>query len=78
MSLQDDPDGTLHMEGVGSTGYVDINTTAAVLFVVIASCFLIMLYKLMSNWFLEVLVVLFGIGGVEVRLYSVLPRTLCA
>ncbi|XP_048320974.2 signal peptide peptidase-like 4 [Ziziphus jujuba] len=63
--LNDDPDGTLHSEGVGSSGYVDINTTAAVLFVVIASCFLIMLYKLMSLWFLEVLVVLFCIGGVE-------------
>ncbi|KAH7513113.1 hypothetical protein FEM48_Zijuj12G0162200 [Ziziphus jujuba var. spinosa] len=65
LSEWDDPDGTLHSEGVGSSGYVDINTTAAVLFVVIASCFLIMLYKLMSLWFLEVLVVLFCIGGVE-------------
>ncbi|KAF3441507.1 hypothetical protein FNV43_RR15421 [Rhamnella rubrinervis] len=63
--LKDDPDAFLHMEGVGSTGYVDINTTAAVLFVVIASCFLVMLYKLMSFWFVEILVVLFCIGGVE-------------
>ena len=41
---------------------------SAVLFVVIASCFLVMLYKLMSFWFVEVLVVLFCIGGVEVCL----------
>ncbi|XVF10583.1 hypothetical protein REPUB_Repub07fG0195000 [Reevesia pubescens] len=50
---------------VGSGGIVDINTTSAVLFVVVASCFLVMLYKLMSYWFVELLVVLFCIGGVE-------------
>ncbi|OMO79540.1 hypothetical protein CCACVL1_13596 [Corchorus capsularis] len=50
---------------VGSGGIVDINTTSAILFVVIASCFLVMLYKLMSYWFVELLVVLFCIGGVE-------------
>ncbi|GAB2291008.1 Signal peptide peptidase-like 4 [Dionaea muscipula] len=52
-------------EGNDPVGYVDISTRSAVLFVVVASCFLIMLYKFMSLWFLEVLVVLFGIGGVE-------------
>ncbi|KAK2407059.1 signal peptide peptidase [Trifolium repens] len=52
-------------ESVGSRGYVEISTTAAVLFVVLASCFLVMLYKLMSFWFLEVPVVLFCIGGIE-------------
>lgn len=46
---------------------VDINTTSAVLFVVFASCFLILIYKLMSYWFIELLVVLFCIGGAEVR-----------
>ncbi|KAM1584853.1 signal peptide peptidase-like 2 isoform X1 [Malus sylvestris] len=44
---------------------VDISTTSAVLFVVIASCFLVILYKLMSSWFVVLLVVLFCIGGVE-------------
>ncbi|EXB30879.1 Signal peptide peptidase-like 2B [Morus notabilis] len=63
--LKDASEETLNAEGSESSGYVDINTTAAVLFVVIASCFLVMLYKLMSSWFLEVLVVLFCIGGVE-------------
>lgn len=43
-----------------------MNAKAAVLFVVVASCFLFMLYKLMSSWFIEVLVVLFCIGGIEV------------
>ncbi|KAB1215343.1 Signal peptide peptidase-like 2 [Morella rubra] len=49
----------------GTSGVVDINIISAVLFVVIASCFLIILYKLMSVWFLELLVVLFCIGGIE-------------
>lgn len=53
-------------ENGGSSGYVEISTTAAILFVVLASCFLVMLYKLMSYWFIEVLVVLFCIGGIEV------------
>ncbi|GAB2232175.1 hypothetical protein Droror1_Dr00011202 [Drosera rotundifolia] len=54
--------------GIGeneSIGFVDISTKSAILFVVVASCFLIMLYKFMSYWFIEVLVVLFCIGGVE-------------
>ncbi|KAL6979572.1 Signal peptide peptidase-like 2 [Sarracenia purpurea var. burkii] len=50
---------------IGTKGVVDINTTSAVLFVVVASCFLIIIYKLMSSWFVELLVVLFAIGGAE-------------
>ncbi|XP_042471030.1 signal peptide peptidase-like 4 [Zingiber officinale] len=63
--LKDAPEELTKMETTGSNGIVDINTTSAVLFVVIASCFLILLYKLMSFWFVELLVVLFCIGGVE-------------
>ncbi|KAJ0963556.1 hypothetical protein J5N97_028678 [Dioscorea zingiberensis] len=62
--LKDAPEELLKMES-GSSGVVDINTTSALLFVVIASCFLILLYKRMSSWFVELLVVLFCIGGVE-------------
>ncbi|XP_028770406.1 signal peptide peptidase-like 4 [Neltuma alba] len=54
-----------NVENPGSTGYVEISTAAAILFVVFASCFLVMLYKLMSFWFVEVLVILFSIGGME-------------
>ncbi|KAK6260663.1 hypothetical protein SCA6_015137 [Theobroma cacao] len=68
--LKDASEQFLQAGGVGSSGFVDINTTSAILFVVIASCFLVMLYKLMSFWFVEVLVVLFCIGGVEVRVSS--------
>ncbi|MBA0732715.1 hypothetical protein Gogos_016787 [Gossypium gossypioides] len=63
--LKDASEEFLQVGAVGSSGFVDINTTSAILFVVIASCFLVMLYKLMSFWFVEVLVVLFCIGGVE-------------
>ncbi|XP_077241914.1 SIGNAL PEPTIDE PEPTIDASE-LIKE 2 [Tasmannia lanceolata] len=63
--LKDAPDDFLNVENEGGSGVVDINTTSAVLFVVIASCFLVVLYKLMSFWFVEILVVLFCIGGVE-------------
>ncbi|KAJ6971386.1 signal peptide peptidase-like 4 isoform X4 [Populus alba x Populus x berolinensis] len=64
--LKDGSDEFIDMDGVRSSGIVNINTASAILFVVIASCFLVMLYKLMSYWFIEVLVVLFCIGGVEV------------
>ncbi|XP_050237724.1 signal peptide peptidase-like 4 [Mercurialis annua] len=64
--LKDGSDDFQHTEGVlPSSGVVSINTTSAILFVVVASCFLIMLYKLMSLWFMDVLVALFCIGGIE-------------
>ncbi|CAA2992964.1 signal peptide peptidase-like 4 [Olea europaea subsp. europaea] len=63
--LKDGSDEYLSKETHHSNGFVDINTASAILFVVIASCFLVMLYKLMSYWFIEVLVVLFCIGGIE-------------
>ncbi|KAJ8432435.1 hypothetical protein Cgig2_027732 [Carnegiea gigantea] len=44
---------------------VSISTTSAIVFVVVASCFLIVLYKLMSSWLIELLVILFCIGGAE-------------
>ncbi|KAG0459134.1 hypothetical protein HPP92_022262 [Vanilla planifolia] len=62
--MKDAPEDLLNLESTGS-GVVDINTMSAVLFVAIASGFLVMLYKLMSTWFVGILVVLFSIGGVE-------------
>ncbi|KAL6635390.1 hypothetical protein ACP70R_028061 [Stipagrostis hirtigluma subsp. patula] len=63
--LKDGHETLPNIEAGGSSGMVDINMTSAILFVVIASCFLITLYKRMSHWFVEVLVVIFCIGGVE-------------
>lgn len=58
------------METSYSSGVVEITTTSAIVFVVVASCFLVMLYEFMSSTFIEVLVVLFAIGGVEVCNHS--------
>ncbi|XP_078182634.1 SIGNAL PEPTIDE PEPTIDASE-LIKE 2 [Carex rostrata] len=55
----------VNAQAAGGSGVVDISTLSAILFVVVASFFLILLYKLMSYWFVELLVVLFCIGGVE-------------
>jgi hypothetical protein len=69
--FKDGHEGLLNVEAGGSTGMVDINVASAIMFVVVASCFLIMLYKLMSYWFVELLVVIFCIGGVEVLFYLI-------
>ncbi|KAK4415925.1 Signal peptide peptidase-like 4 [Sesamum alatum] len=63
--LKDGCDEYLTTDTYGYGGVVDINTTSAIFFVVFASCFLVMLYKLMSYWFIEILVVVFCLGGVE-------------
>ncbi|KAG0578395.1 hypothetical protein KC19_4G019400 [Ceratodon purpureus] len=44
---------------------IDINVLSAVLFVLLASAFLMLLYFYMSAWFMRVLVILFCIGGFE-------------
>ncbi|CAH8330379.1 unnamed protein product [Eruca vesicaria subsp. sativa] len=53
----------------GDRGVVEINTLSAICFLFLASAFLVVLYKLMSYWFVELLVVVFCIGGVEVPTY---------
>uniref|UniRef100_A0A803LQG2 PA domain-containing protein n=1 Tax=Chenopodium quinoa TaxID=63459 RepID=A0A803LQG2_CHEQI len=58
-------DASDELSNMGSGGIVNISTTSALLFVVVASCFLVILYKLMSSWLIELLVVLFCIGGAE-------------
>eukprot|EP00252_Welwitschia_mirabilis_P001910 TRINITY_DN1187_c0_g1_i1.p1 TRINITY_DN1187_c0_g1~~TRINITY_DN1187_c0_g1_i1.p1 ORF type:complete len:537 (+),score=69.41 TRINITY_DN1187_c0_g1_i1:196-1806(+) len=42
-----------------------ISSMSAVAFIIIASVFLVILYFLMSNWFVWILIVLFCIGGAE-------------
>jgi signal peptide peptidase-like protein 2B len=63
--LKDGHESLVNCEAGGSSGMVDITMTSAMLFIVVASLFLVMLYKLMSHWFVELLVVIFCIGGVE-------------
>ncbi|EPS67175.1 hypothetical protein M569_07601, partial [Genlisea aurea] len=44
---------------------VDITIASAILFVVFASCFILLLYKFMSNLLIEILVGVFCVGGFE-------------
>ncbi|XP_059653340.1 signal peptide peptidase-like 2 [Cornus florida] len=44
---------------------LDINAKSAIIFVLMASTFLVLLYLFMSSWFVWVLIVLFCIGGIE-------------
>ncbi|KAL4289440.1 hypothetical protein HN51_056397 [Arachis hypogaea] len=44
---------------------VNIDTKGAIIFVISASTFLVLLFFFMSSWFIWVLIVLFCIGGVE-------------
>ncbi|KNA24407.1 hypothetical protein SOVF_015570 [Spinacia oleracea] len=74
-------DASDELSNVSSGGVVNISTTSALLFVVVASCFLLVLYKLMSSWLIELLVVLFCIGGAEglqTCLVALLSRYICS
>jgi signal peptide peptidase-like protein 2B len=63
--VQEGADAYLTEPDVEEKDIVDINVVSAVLFLVLASVFLILLYYFMSNWFLILLVILFCIGGFE-------------
>ncbi len=64
--MQEGADAYLTEPDVEEKDIVDINAVSALLFLVLASVFLILLYYFMSNWFLILLVILFCIGGFEV------------
>jgi hypothetical protein len=51
--LKGGSDEILSLGGIGSSGFVHVNITTTVFFVVIASCSLAMLYKLLSTWFIK-------------------------
>ncbi|BBM98110.1 signal peptide peptidase-like 2B [Marchantia polymorpha subsp. ruderalis] len=63
--LKEMPDGYLVDQEQDDKDVVDISVASALLFLVMASGFLLLLYKFMSDWFLLLLVILFCIGGVE-------------
>lgn len=63
--LKDASDEHSFTKAIGESSVVQVNMLSAVLFVVIASCFLVIFYKVMSYWFIELLVILFCIGGIE-------------
>ncbi|KAF2322258.1 hypothetical protein GH714_009605 [Hevea brasiliensis] len=45
--------------------FIDINAKSAVVFVLTASTFLVLLFFFMSSWFVWLLIILFCLGGVE-------------
>lgn len=51
------------------TEILEINAKGAIVFVIVASVFLLLLFYFMSSWFVWLLIVLFCIGGIEVLFY---------
>lgn len=51
---------------------LDISVKGAIIFVISASLFLVLLYFFMSSWVFWVLIILFCIGGVEVHALFIL------
>ena len=61
---QDGPDtGTNYRE---DKEIFEISAKGAIVFIIVASVFLLLLFYFMSSWFVWVLIVLFCIGGIEV------------
>lgn len=54
-------------EKEGKDDVIDISVLSAMLFVLLASGFLMLLYFYISAWFIRVLVIIFCFGGFEVR-----------
>lgn len=46
---------------------VNLDTKGAIVFVITASTFLVLMFYFMSSWFMWVLIILFCIGGIQVR-----------
>lgn len=67
LCLQEEPELAVAHPVNGEKDVIDINILSAVLFLLLASAFLMLLYFYMSAWFLRVLVILFCIGGFEVH-----------
>ncbi|KAK8938288.1 Signal peptide peptidase-like 2 [Platanthera guangdongensis] len=78
LALKDQPSsGTNNREN--EKEILEINAKGAIIFVISASVFLMLLFFFMSSWFIWLLIVLFCIGGVEgmhVCLVTVLSRVL--
>jgi signal peptide peptidase-like 2B len=62
--IQDVPNsGSNHVE---DKEIFEISAKGAIVFIIVASVFLLLLFYFMSSWFVWVLIVLFCIGGIEV------------
>ncbi|PKU61747.1 Signal peptide peptidase-like 2 [Dendrobium catenatum] len=61
---QDQPSSVENINGAIEKEIIEISTKGAILFIVGASVFLLLLYVFMSKWFIKLLVVLFCIGSI--------------
>nr|CAD1820330.1 unnamed protein product [Ananas comosus var. bracteatus] len=79
LTRKDGPDTRTRNREASEKEVLEINTKGAVIFVIAASAFLLLLFYLMSSWFVWLLIVLFCIGGTEgmhVCLVTLLSRIL--
>lgn len=64
LTRKDQPSGGSTREDTGKE-VLEINARGAIIFVIAASAFLLLLFYFMSSWFVWLLIVLFCIGGIE-------------
>ncbi|KAH0470686.1 hypothetical protein IEQ34_000409 [Dendrobium chrysotoxum] len=67
--LQDQPSSVENINGAIEKEIIEISTKGAIIFIVGASVFLLLLYVFMSKWFIKLLVVLFCIGSIQGMLF---------
>lgn len=67
--LQDQLNAAAENREDSETEILEINAKGAIVFVIVASVFLLLLFYFMSSWFVWLLIVLFCIGGIEVLFY---------
>ncbi|KAH7670517.1 Peptidase A22B signal peptide peptidase protein [Dioscorea alata] len=64
LTPKDQPNAGMNREDIQNE-ILEINAKGAIIFVIMASAFLMLLYFFMSSWFVWLLIVLFCIGGTE-------------
>ncbi|XP_074564349.1 signal peptide peptidase-like 2 [Curcuma longa] len=65
LTRKDQHNATAENREDSETEILEINAKGAIVFVIVASVFLLLLFYFMSSWFVWLLIVLFCIGGIE-------------
>lgn len=65
LTRKDQPSSAANIKEATKNEIIEISTMGAIIFIVGASIFLIMLYFFMSEWFIKVLIVMFCIGSIQ-------------
>ncbi|XP_028547743.1 signal peptide peptidase-like 2 isoform X2 [Dendrobium catenatum] len=74
LTRKDQPSSVENINGAIEKEIIEISTKGAILFIVGASVFLLLLYVFMSKWFIKLLVVLFCIGSILFIMVSLFSR----